>query len=210
MANAVFDRIRAARVVPVISHLPPEAAMQLGDALSAGGLPCAELTLRAPDSIESLRIMASRGDMLVGAGTVRTVDDASRAVDAGAQFLVSPGMNPPVVQWPARKNVPMIPGVATATEIERAIDEGLEVLKFFPSEALGGVPTLRTYSAIYRSLWFMPTGGVTLEKLPQYLAFDRLLAAGGSWMLGADHIRRGEFDSITELVRTTMEIVRRS
>jgi 2-dehydro-3-deoxyphosphogluconate aldolase/(4S)-4-hydroxy-2-oxoglutarate aldolase len=195
------------RLVPVVEIEDPGAAAELGDALLRGGLPCAEITFRtdgAAAAIASLR--AQCPDVLVGAGTVLTVDQADAAVDAGAAFLVAPGFNPRVVERAAALGVPMIPGVCTPTEIESALALGLTTLKFFPAEVSGGTAFLKAISGVYRSVRFVPTGGIGPDNVAAYLALGNVLACGGSWMVKRDLIREREFEAIEVAVRDAVAL----
>lgn len=200
----VLKRIEAVRIVPVIAMNDAKDADALAGALVSGGLPCAEVTFRTAAAPEAIKAMAKRGDILVGAGTVLTVDQAKQAVDCGAQFLVSPGTNPKVVQWAVDHGVSITPGIATPTDIELAMGFGLKVLKFFPAESYGGVKTLKAISAPYGMLRFIPTGGITEKNMAEYLAFDKVLAVGGSWMVKSELIAAGKFDQITELTKAAV------
>ena len=204
----VLDEIRRLKVVPVIVIDDAERALGLADALAAGGLPCAEITFRTPVAAEALRrIAAERPDVLAGAGTVLTIEQAERAHDAGARFIVSPGINPRVVEWCQDHLLPVFPGVCTPTEIETALECGLNVVKFFPAEPSGGLTFLRAIAAPFPDLGFMPTGGITAANVREYLAFKRVVACGGSWMAPQDWIAQGQFDRIRETVATTVAAI---
>ena len=195
----VLDEIRRLKIVPVIVIDDPARALGLADALAGGGLPCAEITFRTPAASEALRrIAAERPNVLAGAGTVLTTEQAARARDAGARFIVSPGINPKVVEWCQDHSLPVFPGVCTPTEIETALECGLNVVKFFPAEPSGGVGFLRAIAAPFPDLSFMPTGGITAANVREYLAFKRVVACGGSWMAPQDWIQQGAFDRIRE------------
>jgi len=195
----VLDEIRRLKIVPVIVIDDPAQALGLADALAGGGLPCAEITFRTPAASEALRrIAAERPNVLAGAGTVLTTEQAARARDAGARFIVSPGINPKVVEWCQDHSLPVFPGVCTPTEIETALECGLNVVKFFPAEPSGGVGFLRAIAAPFPDLSFMPTGGITAANVREYLAFKRVVACGGSWMAPQDWIQQGAFDRIRE------------
>ena len=161
----------------------------LGKALCDGGLPVAEVTFRTDAAEESIRIMASKfPDMLVGAGTVLTVEQARRAVAAGAKFIVRPGFNPKVVQYCVDNDIPVTPGIQTPTEIEMALEFGLKVVKFFPAEAAGGLKMIKALAGPYVNTYFMPTGGISLENAPEYLKYNKIWAVGGSWIAKKDEI----------------------
>jgi 2-dehydro-3-deoxyphosphogluconate aldolase/(4S)-4-hydroxy-2-oxoglutarate aldolase len=198
MADAL-ERLRQIRLAPVIVIDDPLNAAPLAEALAEGGLPCAEVTFRTAAAAESLRRMAdARPDMLLGAGTVLNPRQAGEARAAGAQFIVSPGLNPVVVDYCLEQGIPVFPGVCTPTEIEAGLQRGLKVLKFFPAEPAGGLAYLKAISAPYSMVEFIPTGGINAEKLPAYLAFRSVVACGGSWMAPAEWIRAGDFERIRQ------------
>ena len=197
-------------VVPVVAIERAEDAVELGRALLAGGLPCAEITFRTAAAEDAIRrISSSLPEIIVGAGTVLTVDQANRAVSAGAQFIVSPGFNQKVVDWCLQNEIPVTPGVLTPTEIDMALDRGLNILKFFPAEAMGGIATLKAISAPYRGVKFIPTGGINQNNLADYLALPSVHCCGGSWLVKASLISAGKFDEITRLTQEAVSIVRR-
>ncbi len=194
-------------LVPVVQIEHSKDAVSLGKALLDGGLPCAEITFRTTCAEEAIRsIAAVLPEIVLGAGTVSTIDQADRAVRAGAQFIVSPGFNPQVVDWCLENEVSVIPGVATPTEIEMALCKELGVLKFFPAQALGGVEMLKAIAAPYSQVRFIPTGGINAQNLADYLRLPIVLACGGSWFVKADLISGGEFSEITRLTREAMSI----
>ena len=206
---SVTDRLRALRVVPVIVIDDARRAVALAEALAAGGLDCAEVTLRTPAAVEALTLIAkARPDFLVGAGTVLTPEHADRALDAGAHFAVSPGMNRHVVEHCLDIGLPMYPGVCTPSELESALELGLRAVKFFPAEPTGGVQYLRAISAPYGDVEFMPTGGITRDTLADYLGFRKVIACGGSWMAPSDWINTGAFDRIRDETRRVVQLVR--
>lgn len=193
----VEARLRKLKIVPVIVIDDPEAALPLATALADGGLPCAEITFRTDTAIESLRrITAERPDVLAGAGTVLTAAQAAQAREAGARFIVSPGFNAAVVDYCLEHGIPVFPGVCTPTEIEMALGKGLNVLKFFPAEPIGGLPYLKAIAAPYRAVEFVPTGGIKAQHLSDYLDFPQVIACGGSWMAPAAWIAAGDFGRI--------------
>jgi len=204
----VLDEIRRLKIVPVIVIDDPARALGLADALAGGGLPCAEITFRTPAASEALRrIAAERPNVLAGAGTVLTTEQAARARDAGARFIVSPGINPKVVEWCQDHSLPVFPGICTPTEIETALECGLNVVKFFPAEPSGGVGFLKAIAAPFPDLSFMPTGGITAANVREYLAFKRVVACGGSWMAPQDWIQQGAFDRVREAVAAAVSSV---
>lgn len=180
------------------------AAEPLADALLAGGLSCVEVTFRTEAAADAIRLMARRPELLVGAGTVLTVEQVDRAVDAGARFVVSPGFGPAVVRHCQERGVPVFPGVATATEIQQALDAGLTTVKFFPAEQLGGAGMVKALAAPFRAVRFIPTGGVTTANLAGYLALPAVLAVGGTWMVAADLLAAGDW---AEVARRTSAAV---
>lgn len=201
-----LDTIAAHRVVPVIALENPDHAGALADSLVAGGLPLAEVTFRTTGADRAIRTMSARGDVLVGAGTVLNVETAQRAVDCGAKFLVSPGFSPKVVTWAAKNGVPITPGCVTPTDIEMALDHGLNVVKFFPAESFGGLKTIKALAAPYSMIRFIPTGGITDKQLSEYLAFKPVLAVGGSWFVAKELLSSGNFTEVTRLTRQAVEI----
>lgn len=204
-----LDELKRLRIVPVIVIDDPESALQLADALIAGGLPCAEVTFRTVAGLESLRrIAAERPQMLIGAGTVLTAQQAEQARAAGAKFIVSPGFGPAVVDYCLEHGMPVYPGVATPTEIEMALSRGLTVLKFFPAEPMGGVAYLKAIAAPYGMIQFMPTGGINEKNIGEYLAFNKVVACGGSWMASADAIKSRDFAKIRAETEKAMAAVR--
>jgi 2-dehydro-3-deoxyphosphogluconate aldolase/(4S)-4-hydroxy-2-oxoglutarate aldolase len=199
-------RFRAVRIVPVITIDDPADAVSLARALADGGLPCAEITFRtarAPEALE--RICAEAPDLFVGAGTVLSPDQAKRARDAGAQFIVAPGFSPRVVDYCLDNGIPVYPGVATPTEVEMALAKGLKTLKFFPAQPMGGLDFLKAIAAPYVDVNFMPTGGINLTNIGHYLAFRQVVACGGSWMAPAEWIAAKQFDRIREASQRAAE-----
>ena len=208
-AISIAAQLRRVRVVPVIVIDDPALAPSLGRALSAGGLPCAEVAFRTNGAREALaRLAGECEDVLVGAGTILTPAQAKDARDAGAKFVVAPGFNAAVVDYCLENDIPVFPGIATPTEIEAALGRGLNVLKFFPAQALGGISYLRAIAAPYGGTSFMPTGGISLQNVNAYLSFPPVVACGGSWMVPADWIKAGEFDRITAEVSNAVAAVR--
>ena len=199
--NEVLEKIQKIGIVPVVVLDDPKDA-----ALCEGGLPCAEVTFRTAAAEESIKIMTSQfPDMLVGAGTVLTAEQADRAAAAGARFIVSPGLNPTVVKHCMEKGLPVVPGTATPSDVETAISLGLDTVKFFPAEQAGGIAMIKAMAAPYTQMKFMPTGGINAKNLNSYLAFDKVLACGGSWMVKKELISSGQFDKIRELTREAVQ-----
>ena len=210
MSN-VLDQIHELGIIPVVVLDDAKDAEPLGRALCEGGLPCAEVTFRTAAAEESIRIMAEKfPEMLVGAGTVLTTEQVDRAVAAGAKFIVSPGLNPKVVKYCVDKGIPITPGTANPSDVEAALELGLNVVKFFPAEACGGLKMIKAMAAPYTEVKFMPTGGINPENVKEYLAFDKIIACGGSWMVKGDLIKAGNFEKIKELVAEAVEIVKES
>ncbi len=192
------QQLKKLRVVPTLVVDAAEKAVPAARALAKGGLPCAEITFRTAAAEESIRRIAGEvPDVLLGAGTVLTIEQADRAIAAGARFVVSPGFNPRVVGHCVERGIPIIPGCATPSEMEQAIEQGLALIKFFPAEAMGGLAFLRAVSAPYSMLRFLPTGGIDATNYLDYLAFDKVVACGGSWMVPRAALASGDFDAIT-------------
>jgi 2-dehydro-3-deoxyphosphogluconate aldolase / (4S)-4-hydroxy-2-oxoglutarate aldolase len=189
----------ARRVLPVVMLASDAAAQQLGDALVAGGLPVAEVTFRTPAAVPALRALASRSDLLVGAGTVVNAAQADAAVQAGARFVVSPGLSALVVRRCQDLGIPVVPGIATATELMAALDLGVDLVKFFPAEASGGVAAIRALAAPFPGVRFVPTGGIGQAQLAAYLAEPAVAAVGGSWMVAPSLIESGDYAAVTRL-----------
>jgi len=202
-----LETISQIKIVPVVAIHDAGHSDALADALIEGGLPCAEITFRTAAAADAIRILAGRGDMLVGAGTVLTIEQVQQAVDAGAAFIVAPGINPKVVGYCQEQNIPITPGVATPTDIEIALDLGLKTLKYFPAEAFGGLKTLNAVSAPYTAVKFIPTGGINAGNVIAYLAHPKVVACGGSWMVKSTLIDDGRFDKITTLTREAVSLV---
>lgn len=200
--NKILEKIQKIGIVPVVVLDDAKDAVPLAKALIDGGLPCAEVTFRTEAAEESIRnISAEFPDMLVGAGTVLTVENVKIAVEAGAKFIVSPGLNPKVVKYCIEHNIPITPGVSNPSDIEAALELGLEVLKFFPAEAAGGLNMIKAMAAPYTTVKFMPTGGINAKNIVEYLKFDKIIACGGSWMVNGVLIKEGNFEKITALTR---------
>lgn len=195
-------------IVPVVKIDNAAAAAPLARALAEGGLPVAEITFRTAAAEEAIRnIAAGVPEMLLGAGTVLTTDQAERAIKAGARFIVTPGFSSMVVKFCAERGIPIIPGIATPTEIQMALEHDLEVVKFFPADAFGGVKTLKTLSAPFGAVKFMPTGGISTANLAEYILFPKVLACGGSWMVKDELIKQGQFSEITRLTREAIAVM---
>ena len=207
--HKILEEIQKIGIVPVVVLEDAKDAEPLGRALVEGGLPCAEVTFRTAAAEEAIRIMSEKyPEMLIGAGTVLTTEQVDRAVAAGAKFIVSPGLNPRVVKYCVEKNILITPGCVTPSEVEQALEFGLEVVKFFPAEPSGGLSMIKAMAAPYVGLKFMPTGGINEENVKDYLAYNRILACGGSWMVKGDLVKAGDFAKITELTKEAVKIVK--
>jgi 2-dehydro-3-deoxyphosphogluconate aldolase/(4S)-4-hydroxy-2-oxoglutarate aldolase len=203
----VVDQIGRLGLVPVVEIPDAALAGPLGQALLAGGLPCAEITFRTSSAAAAIAVLRREcPDLLVGAGTVLTPAQVDAAADAGAAFIVAPGFNPVTLERARARGLPMIPGVCTPTEIEQALSHGVDVLKFFPAEAAGGVAFLRAVSAPYKNVRFIPTGGVSASNLASYLALPQVLACGGSWMVSQGLLLRGDFEAIRRLTSEAVSV----
>lgn len=196
----ILNRFAETGVVPVVVLDSADSALPTADALSRGGIDVMEITMRTPAALDSIRAVRSgRSDVLVGAGTVVTLDNCKAALDAGAQFIVSPGFNPKVVELCLDKGVPVTPGCVTPTEITAAIEYGLKVLKFFPCSVYGGLSALKALAAPFVGMKFIPTGGVSAANLGEFIAAPFVHAIGGSWLCTKGDINAGNFERITAL-----------
>lgn len=196
-------------VVPVVVLNDAKDALPLADALIKGGLPCAEVTFRTEAAEESIRLMCEKyPEMLVGAGTVLTINQVDRAVAAGAKFIVSPGFDPEIVDYCLEKGIAVFPGCITPSEVAQAVKRGLKVVKFFPAEQAGGVAMIKAMAAPYTTVKFMPTGGISVKNLKDYLGCDKIICCGGSWMVKGDMIKNGEFDKIAEMTKEAVELAK--
>ena len=205
----MYEEFRTIGIVPVVVLDDAKDAVPLGNALCEGGLPCAEVTFRTAAAFDTIKAMKNNfPDMLVGAGTVLTPEQVDRALEAGASFIVSPGLNPRVVAHCLEVGVPIVPGTQTPSEMEQALEFGLEVVKFFPAEPAGGLKMIKAVAAPYTTLKFMPTGGINAQNVRDYLAYDRILACGGSWMVKKDLIAAGKFDEIRAMTAEAAAIVK--
>ena len=207
--NETLEKLGQYGIVPVVVLNDSKDAEPLADALCEGGLACAEVTFRTEAAAESIKIMSEKHpEMLVGAGTVLTVEQVDEAVAAGAKFIVSPGLNSEVVKYCLDKNIAITPGVVTPSEMEQAIELGLNIVKFFPAEPSGGLSMIKAVSAPYTMLKFMPTGGINPGNVKEYLKSDKIFACGGSWMVKGDLVDAGNFDKIKELTKEAADIVK--
>ena len=208
MENLIKE-ISAAGVVPVVKLDNAASAVKLAKALRKGGLNCAEITFRTDAAEETIKQIAEKyPDMLIAAGTVLTAEQADKAMAAGAKFIVSPGLNPDVVRHCKNKGYPIIPGVCTPGEVEKALSLGLKYLKFFPAEAAGGVKMINAMAAPYTMVRFMPTGGINTANLADYLSCKAVFACGGSWMVPSDKINSGNFTEIEKMTADAVTLLK--
>jgi len=198
----MIDHLQSLKLIPVVALEDADDAEPLADALCAGGLSVAEVTLRTDSAIDVIRRLGARDDFLLGAGTVHSIEQAQEVVEAGAHFVVTPGFNPRTVAWCQEHNVPVFPGIATPTDLEMALEHNIDVVKFFPAETLGGVNTLKAFSGPYHNVRFIPTGGISAENLTDYLALPGVLACGGSWMVQTD-----DWDQTTFLTAQAVDLI---
>jgi 2-dehydro-3-deoxyphosphogluconate aldolase/(4S)-4-hydroxy-2-oxoglutarate aldolase len=205
--QSTLELLAAIRVIPVVVIDDAGMAPDVAAALVEGGIGCAEITLRTPQGLEAIAASASTPDFVVGAGTVLTPEQVDRCVDAGARFIVSPGFDDEVVAAAQSRGVAVLPGVATATEIQRALRAGLDVVKFFPADRLGGLPTIAALAAPLAGIRFVPSGGVSPQNAREYLDHPAIHSISGSWMVGRDVIADRDFDSITRLAREAVNLI---
>ncbi len=211
MSDTLFRRLTLAPIVPLIQADDPAVAIATAEALMESGLSVLEVVLRTPTAITCMQQVAkSVPQAIVGAGTVLAADQAREVIDAGAAFVVSPGLDEAVVAVAQSAGVPVFPGIATATELQRAQNLGLDAVKFFPANLSGGTAMLQAFSSVFKSVRFMPTGGVSAANLADYhLALPSVLACGGSWLTPASEVSTGNFDAVTRLVREALAVVKR-
>jgi 2-dehydro-3-deoxyphosphogluconate aldolase/(4S)-4-hydroxy-2-oxoglutarate aldolase len=205
----ILKQLGVHRLVPVIALDRAEDAGPLADALITGGLPVAEVTFRTAAAESSIREMAKRKEVLVGAGTVLNVDTVKRAVDAGATYIVSPGFSEKVVSYCIEQKITVLPGCVTPTEIQMALEHGLSTIKFFPAEAVGGIKTLKAFAAPFGQVRFIPTGGITESNLADYLSFAPVIACGGSWMVTKELLSAGDFAKITSITAKAVAMAKK-
>ncbi|CDT77733.1 KHG/KDPG aldolase (Includes: 4-hydroxy-2-oxoglutarate aldolase; 2-dehydro-3-deoxy-phosphogluconate aldolase) [Vibrio coralliirubri] len=199
--KTIEQRLRDIRIVPVIAINDVAQAVPLAKVLVENGLPCAEVTFRTEAAAESIRLMREAyPELLIGAGTVLSREQVDTAIDAGVDFIVSPGLNPTTVKYCQQRGVTIVPGVNNPSLVEQAMEMGLKTLKFFPAEPSGGVAMLKALTAVY-PVNFMPTGGVSPANVESYLALKSVVACGGTWMVSTDKMDKGDWDGIAELVR---------
>ncbi len=208
--DEMLKQIEQLRLVPVVKLERSEDAIPVVNALCEGGLPVAEITFRTDAAEESIRRTAARfSEVCVGAGTVVNVEQAKRAQDAGAKFIVTPGFSEKVTGWAIDQKMPIFPGTCTPTEIMLAMEYGLSVVKFFPAEQYGGLKTIKALSAPFPMMRFMPTGGISAGNLQEYLASDRVIACGGSWMVRSSVIDQKDFKTITEVTARAVMLAKK-
>ncbi len=207
--NDVLKKISEVGILPVVVLDDAKDATKLAKALIEGGLPCAEVTFRTDAAEESIKLIAAEyPDMLVGAGTVLSVEQVKRAVNAGAKFIVSPGFDEEVVKYCLDNNIPVTPGVCTPSDVQKGYKLGLDVLKFFPAEPSGGLNMIKAIAAPYTMMKFIPTGGINENNMEDYVKYDRILAIGGSWMVKSSLIKNGEFDKIKDMTAVAVNRVK--
>lgn len=206
--KTIAEQFSSFGVVPVVVLNDAKDAAPLAKALCEGGLACAEVTFRTEAAEQSIKIMTEQfPDMLVGAGTVLTVEQVDRAVKVGAKFIVSPGFDPEIVDYCLEKDIPVFPGCITPSEVAQAVKRGLNVIKFFPAEQAGGVAMIKAMAAPYTTVKFMPTGGINTSNLEQYLSCDKIVCCGGSWMVKGSMVEAGQFDKICAMSKEVVELV---
>jgi 2-dehydro-3-deoxyphosphogluconate aldolase / (4S)-4-hydroxy-2-oxoglutarate aldolase len=201
-----FAKALSSRIIPVVTIHEAKSADALIEALTAGGLSCAEVTFRTDAALAAIKKIGKRDDVILGAGTVLKREQVSLAVENGACFIVSPGFNPKVVQFCIENHIPVVPGVSNPTDIEMALDFGLELVKFFPAEAFGGIKTLKAISGPYTMMRFIPTGGIGPNNLVEYLSHPKVPACGGTWMVKPELIRKKDFEAITRLTKEAVQL----
>ena len=207
--NETLKKLQKTGIIPVAVLDHPDQAVPLALALQKGGLPCAEITFRTPAAAGCIKAISEQcPDILIGAGTVLTIEQVNQAAKAGARFIVSPGLNPKITEYCLDREITIIPGCATPSEIEQALSYGLDVIKFFPAEANGGLEMIKALAAPFTTIKFMPTGGINPSNVQKYLEYDRILACGGSWMVKKDFIASGKFQEITALVHEAAQLVK--
>lgn len=206
--NTITKRIHSIGLVPVVVINDVENAVGTAKALNDAGIDCMEITLRTDAALDAIKeVKKTYPDMLIGAGTVLSVENAKDAIEAGCEFLVSPGFNPDVVNWCVENDVPITPGCVTPTEIEQALKYGLRVLKFFPAGIYGGIKGCKSLYGPYRMISFIPTGGVNLDNLNDFTDKNFIHAVGGSWLCASSDIDAKNFDKITEVSKESVKVL---
>ena len=206
MKPTFVQQLERLKVIPIVTMEDARHAEPVAEALVRGGLPCAEVTFRTDAALEVITSMSRTGDLLVGAGTVLDVDQAEAAMDAGAQFIVTPGLHYAVVDYCIERNIPLSPGVATASEIAWAYDRGLRLVKFFPAETMGGAAGLKALCAPYRMMKFIPTGGINPSNVRSYLENPQVVACGGSWVAAGGLYESGDYGKVEQAAREAVSI----
>ena len=208
--KTIEEQFQKLGVVPVVVLEDKKDAIPLAKALSEGGLPCAEVTFRTAAAEESIRVMhEAYPDMVLAAGTVLTTEQVDRAVAAGASLIVSPGFDPEIVDYCISKNIEVVPGIVTPSELAQAVKRGLTRVKFFPAEAAGGLKMIKAMCAAYTNVRIMPTGGINAKNISEYLECDKIFCCGGSWMVKGDMIKAGEFDKIKDMTAEAVSLVKK-
>lgn len=209
MSAELSQRLNAAPVVPLIAENDPARSVGIADALARSGLSVIEVVMRSDDAQKGMEAIIAQNDgLIVGAGTVLTLDQAKSVLDSGAQFIVCPGLVDEIVEYCLKQGVPIYPGTMTAGEVQRAYALGLREVKFFPASLAGGVPMLKALSSVFRDMRFMPTGGVSADNLGEFLALPSVLACGGSWLTPKDAVANGDYAQITQLASEAIEIAK--
>lgn len=204
----ILDEIHKIGIIPVVVIDDIDTVVPLAEALIAGGLPAAEITFRTDEAAEAIRIITEKfPKMIVGAGTVLTKEQVDEAVKAGAQFIVSPGFNPEVVEYSINNDIVILPGCSCPSDIKKAISMGLENVKFFPAEQLGGIKLLKAMSAPYNKMKFMPTGGLEIDNLSPYLELSNIIACGGSFMVKKEYIAKGDYESVVNETKKAVDLM---
>lgn len=206
--NECMEKIAATGIIPVVTVDSAEQGVRIMTALAEGGLPAAEVTFRTEAAAEAIRAMKEAcPEALLGAGTVLTTEQVDQALSAGAAFIVSPGSTKEVIEYCVEKGVPVIPGCMTPSDIQLALSCGLEFVKFFPAEAAGGLKLLKAMAAPYPNVRFMPTGGISLQNVSEYLAFPKVICCGGSWITEA--AKKGDYKAVAKAAEEAMELVKK-
>lgn len=206
---SIADKIQKTGIVPVVVLEDSKNAVPLAKALCDGGLACAEVTFRTEAAADSIRQMTgSFPDMVIGAGTVLSVEQVRKATEAGARFIVSPGFDEDVVDYCIEREIPVFPGCVTPSEVAKAVKRGLTIVKFFPAEQFGGIAAIKALAAPYTTVKFMPTGGINIKNIKEYLSCDKVICCGGSWMVKSDLIKAGDFEEIYKMTSEASKLVK--
>lgn len=208
MSQQLIEKLQSYKIIPVIQINQVEQAVPLAKTLVENGLPVAEVTFRTEAAAEAIRLMREAyPELCIGAGTVLNAEQVDRAVAAGAEFIVAPGLNPKTVRYCQQQGIPVVPGVNNPSQVEQAVELGLTFLKFFPAEASGGINMIKSLLAPYVDISLMPTGGISKANVRDYLAIDRVACCGGTWMVAPSLIDNGDWEEIGRLVREAVELV---